>query len=870
MAPISKVGLEILVNTGTEGTQFIPQIATLSNGGFVVTWQDGFSGLGEDANVEAQVFTAAGVKTGSEILVNTATENDQSGQQITALANGGFVVTWTDSSHGIGGATGDDSSTAIKAQVFAADGTKTGSEILVNTAVASEQFDPQITALADGGFVATWTDYSEGNGGATGDRSEGAIKAQVFTAAGAETGSEIRVNTATRFDQINQQVTALENGGFVVTWEDFSQGVGGAPGDDGGIDGAVKAQVFAADGTKTGSEILVNTAVFKGQFDPQITALSNGSFVVTWRDGSEGDGGATGDDSSTAIKAQVFAANGTKTGSEILVNTAILDSQFDPQITALSDGGFVVSWVDDSGGIGGATGDGSGFAIKAQVFTAAGEKTGSEILINTATRSNQSDPQITALENGDFVVAWRDFSGGAGGASGDYSSTAIKAQMFTAGGTKTGSEILVNTATQGSQSRVQITALPGDGFVVTWEDFSDGANGDGDGAVKAQVFGHNPDPDNTTPPTITTAPNQDVAEDSTFVAALTSTDPNPSGINPALFTISGGVDGAQFDIVDGNLLFKEAKDFETDPHLYRVNVTAFDGFNTSSRTITVNITDVAGVTIDGTAAADIIDATHAPTGEPFPTDDDDTITGFARSDTIHGLGGGDWISGGGASDTLFGDDGNDRLNGGRGADAIHGGAGDDLYIVDNPNDAVVENADGGTDRIAAWLDFTLGDNVENLILKGGGDLSGTGNARGNEIFGNDGNNILYGGAGTHTEPGITGSDLLRGGAGNDLFVFRALSDSLVSSSRDVIRDFLIGADQIDLTAIDANTRFGFPGDQAFNFIGSDDFTRTAGELQAKAAGTNTLVSGDVNGNGRPDFQILVSGHVDLQATDFRL
>jgi Ca2+-binding RTX toxin-like protein len=865
MAPISKIGLEILVNTTTAGTQFFPQIATLSNGGFVVTWQDGFSGGIDDSSVKAQVFTAAGAKTGSEILVNTAAENGQFGQQITALANGGFVVTWTDFSQGVGGATGDDSSTAIKAQVFAPDGAKTGSEILVNTAVADSQFDQQITALSDGGFVVTWTDYSAGVGGATGDRSEGAIKAQVFTAAGAETGSEIRVNTATQFDQIFQQVTALENGGFVVTWEDYSKG-GGASGD---FDGAVKAQVFAADGTKTGSEILVNTAIASPQFSPQITALSDGGFVVTWADDSLGDGGATGDTNQTAIKAQVFAANGTKTGSEILVNTAVLDDQFNQQITALSDGGFVVTWVDDSRGVGGATGDSSRQAIKAQVFTAAGEKTGSEILVNTATRDSQLDPQITALENGDFVVAWWDFSGGAGGASGDYSPHAVKAQLFSAAGDRIGSEILVNTATADHQGRPQITALPGGGFVVTWEDASQGIGGTtGDNselAVKAQIFGHNPDPNNTTPPTITTALNQGVAEDSTFVAALTSTDPDSSGINPAFFTITGGVDGSQFDIVDGNLLFKEAKDFETDPQVYRVKVTAFDGFNTSSRTITINITDVAGATIDGTAAADVIDATHAPPGEPFPTDDDDTIAGFARSDTIHGLGGGDWISGGGAADTLFGDEGNDRLNGGRGADFMHGGAGNDLYIVDHATDAVIENAGEGTDRVAAWSDFTLGDNVDNLILKGDGDLNGTGNALGNEIFGNDGNNILYGGTGTDTSAG-TGSDLLFGGAGNDLFVFRTLSDSRVSSSRDVIRDFLIGADQIDLTAIDANSRLA--GDQAFNFIGSGAFSRTAGELQAKAVGPNTLVQGDVNGNGRPDFQILVTGHVALQETDF--
>ena len=120
-------------------------------------------------------------RVGSEILVNTATVSDQYGPQITALSNGGFVVTWYDESLGVGGATGDASGYAVKAQVFAAGGAPVGSEILVNTATFNLQYDPQITALSNGGFVVTWNDYSEGVGGATGDASSAAVKAQVFT-----------------------------------------------------------------------------------------------------------------------------------------------------------------------------------------------------------------------------------------------------------------------------------------------------------------------------------------------------------------------------------------------------------------------------------------------------------------------------------------------------------------------------------------------------------------------------------------------------------------------------------------------------------------------------------------------------------------
>jgi hypothetical protein len=86
--------------------------------------------------------------------------------------------------------------------------------------------------------------------------------------------------------------------------------------------------------------------------------------------------------------------------------------------------------------------------------------------------------------------------------------------------------------------------------------------------------------------------------------------------------------------------------------------------------------------------------------------------------------------------------------------------------------------------------------------------------------------------------------------------------------RDLIKDFVADVDEIDLAAIDANA--GLASDQAFSFIGAAAFSHTAGELQAKTLGVNTLVSGDVDGNGAADFQILLSGHVTLQAADFLL
>jgi hypothetical protein len=482
MATVAKLGAEILINTATAGSQDDHSITALANGGFVVTWADDSLGVGgatgdsSDAAVKAQVFAANGTPVGSELLVNTATDGFQNDPHITALSNGGFVVTWDEF-------TGNINQDGIKAQVFLADGTRVGSELLVNTATANVQGDPEITALANGRFVVVWHDLSQGAGGAPGDNDGFAVKAQVFAADGTRVGPELLVNSATADNQVEPQITALSNGGFVVTWLDFSLGAGGATGDSTGL--AVKAQVFQADGTRVGSELLVNTATADSQNVQQSTALSNGGFVVTWRDSSLGVGGATGDGSSTAVKAQVFQADGTRVGSELLVNTATANGQDFPKITALANGRFVVAWEDKSQGVGGAAGDSSSTAVKAQVFAADGTRIGSELLVNTATVNEQLRQEVTALANGAFVVTWTDQAG-------DSSGTAVKAQAFLADGTRVGSEVLVNTATANDQDGPQITALSNGSFVVTWEDLSLGVGGatgdDSSFALKAQVF----------------------------------------------------------------------------------------------------------------------------------------------------------------------------------------------------------------------------------------------------------------------------------------------------------------------------------------------------------------------------------------------
>lgn len=138
------------------------------------------------------------------------------------------------------------------------------------------------------------------------------------------------------------------------------------------------------------------------------------------------------------------------------------------------------------------------------------------------------------------------------------------------------------------------------------------------------------------------------------------------------------------------------------------------------------------------------------------------------------------LSGGSGSDALNGGKGDDKLYGGEGSDTLIGGEGDDIYYVDS-EDILLEYANQGTDTVYASISYSLGDNLDNLMLVGFA-LSGTGNDLNNKISGNSSDNNLNGGGGDDTLDGGTGADTMRGGLGNDVYYVNSVSDVVIENS----------------------------------------------------------------------------------------
>jgi serralysin len=142
------------------------------------------------------------------------------------------------------------------------------------------------------------------------------------------------------------------------------------------------------------------------------------------------------------------------------------------------------------------------------------------------------------------------------------------------------------------------------------------------------------------------------------------------------------------------------------------------------------------------------------------------------------------VSGTSAKETQTGTARNDVFYATSG-DTMIGGAGDDTYYIWDVNHTIIENANEGIDTLIAnvWGAVTLSANVENLILRGDGARSGTGNAL---------DNILVASNAGSTLNGMAGDDVLVGGARGDLFRIVAGNGS------DVIVNFTSGSDSIQL------------------------------------------------------------------------
>ncbi|MEP0324259.1 calcium-binding protein [Bauldia litoralis] len=508
--------------------------------------------------------------------------------------------------------------------------------------------------------------------------------------------------------------------------------------------------------------------------DPSITVLSDGSYVVSYTIG-------TGDDTDVAFRIVNFDA--TAISPEVLV----LDSDFNSggsQVATLSNGNFVVVYQDEF------ETTGADIDVKFKIFSPTGTEVDAD---NVATTLRlEDDPHVAALAGGGFVVVWHDDEGDGPGDHG------IKATVYDNAGDEVNNFIQVNTSTAGNQSDPRVAALADGGFVAVWTD-------SGSGVIRGQRFdatGVKVGIEFTENFSVEDNPVVAGLSDGRFIVGFEDVDDAPTDVDihatifdPRTSPINGDAnanvitsrkDGATVNGLGGSdtLLGQEQADILN-------GGTGADVMRGRGGDDTYVVDNVGDQVIE--AAGQGTDTVASSVS--FTLGANVEYLGLSGTANISGTGNGlaNILVGNSGNNALFGGDGADGIDGMGGADDMRGGTGDDTYFVDNAGDGVTEFAGQGTDTVASSIAFTLGANVENLVLTGSAKINGTGNNLANTLVGNAGKNTLNGGGAADTISGGLGKDKLLGKGGKDMFVF---ADALGPANADKLKDFKHKKDKI--------------------------------------------------------------------------
>ncbi|WKN40461.1 cadherin-like domain-containing protein [Tunicatimonas pelagia] len=201
------VGGQFRVNTTTIGIQDAVDVAVVDGGAFSVVWRsENQASVASAGDIYIQRYAASNNPSGTEILVNTTTANDQVLPKIAVTDNGRHVVVWESKLQ-------DGDEGGIYAQRYAANGIATGTEFQVSTQTVGNQGAPSVSMNTSGAFVIAYKGVNSGS------PNNDEIRVQRYNANGTPNGDEFEANKLRSGAQTFPDVALNNNGTFVVAWE---------------------------------------------------------------------------------------------------------------------------------------------------------------------------------------------------------------------------------------------------------------------------------------------------------------------------------------------------------------------------------------------------------------------------------------------------------------------------------------------------------------------------------------------------------------------------------------------------------------------------------------------------------------------------
>lgn len=355
---------DFLINTTTAGPQGQPGVCGLQGTQFVAVWEDL-----SDNTIKGKLFGTNGVASSGEMLINVSTPPGPRRRLPAIVEYGfGFVVAWTEQAPG-------NPSTApaqLKIRIFDAD-TLSGPEIQVSTAPVEPSMRPALARLADGNFIVVWADK----------RANERIRAQRFAPDGTRIGTEFRANTTPGLHHF-PMVVCLANGDVVIAWRARIAPLHS------------RFQIFNAQGPVGSEQVTPQIAT-----EAAMAALTGGQFVIARMNGLGED--ATANDL-IVVEADIFNADGSPANIHFVSTSEQRIHASWPTLSPLSDGRFMISWVQRNVDQFPPTTN-----VKARVFSTQGPL-GQVIQFNTSTGGNRFSLAAVAVSSPQEIAfaAWAD------------------------------------------------------------------------------------------------------------------------------------------------------------------------------------------------------------------------------------------------------------------------------------------------------------------------------------------------------------------------------------------------------------------------------------------------------------------------------
>ncbi len=264
--------------SGADGEhQIDPAIARLSNGQLIVTWAS-YRQVGENYDVFARQYSAAGAPLGPEFRVNQTVGMGRRSPTVAALTDGGFLIAWVaerqlgmrDNRDNLGRTIPGTGAPTFEVSLYGRAYDGAGVALTDEKALSGADgiaAHPSLAPLPNGSLLLAWSRRDPLSRSNSLD-----VATRVLSPDASISGSPEILNTHRYGDQYLPRLAAGGRGVFAV-WSSMGQ--------DGSWEG-VYGRWMDAFGKSSGDEIRINTTTAGGQIHPSVASDASGQILTAW------------------------------------------------------------------------------------------------------------------------------------------------------------------------------------------------------------------------------------------------------------------------------------------------------------------------------------------------------------------------------------------------------------------------------------------------------------------------------------------------------------------------------------------------------------------------------------------------------------